>query len=63
MHAGREKHHLRLAVSDHLPHRIAWRRKVAVHHGGGLQAGVIKLLAADAQEWTAPPSTAPVSGS
>ncbi|PZF95833.1 asparagine synthase-related protein [Micromonospora endophytica] len=48
VHAGREKHHLRLAVSDHLPHRIAWRRKVAVHHGGGLQAGVIKLLAADA---------------
>ncbi|SCG55554.1 asparagine synthase C-terminal domain-containing protein [Micromonospora humi] len=48
VHGGREKHHLRLAMSEHVPHQIAWRRKTAVHHGGGLQAGVAKLLTADA---------------
>ena len=48
VHGGREKYHLRLAMSKRVPERIAWRTKVAVHHGGALQEGVAKLLAARA---------------
>lgn len=44
---GREKFHLRTAMSAHVPQAVAWRRKVAVHHGGGLQDGVIRRLARD----------------
>lgn len=41
---GREKYHLRVAMGTRLPEPIAWRRKIAVHHGGGLQQGVIRRL-------------------
>lgn len=41
---GREKYHLRTAMAARLPEPIAWRRKIAVHHGGGLQQGVIRRL-------------------
>lgn len=37
---GREKGHLRQAMSRIVPDAVAWRAKVAVHHGGGLQAGL-----------------------
>ena len=30
-----------------LPYDIAWRKKIAVHHGGGLQQGITNRLAAD----------------
>ncbi|MFE9913877.1 asparagine synthase C-terminal domain-containing protein [Micromonospora sp. NPDC005553] len=45
---GREKFHLRQAMSRRVSHDIAWRRKIAVHHGGGLQRGVVKRLETDA---------------
>ncbi|PAZ10331.1 hypothetical protein CLM62_41370 [Streptomyces sp. SA15] len=41
---GREKYHLRAAMGTRLAEPIAWRRKIAVHHGGGLQQGVIRRL-------------------
>ncbi|OXY93253.1 asparagine synthase C-terminal domain-containing protein [Streptomyces diastatochromogenes] len=41
---GREKYHLRTAMGTRLPEPIAWRKKIAVHHGGGLQQGVIRRL-------------------
>jgi asparagine synthetase B (glutamine-hydrolysing) len=44
---GREKYHLRVAMNTHVPHPIAWRRKIAVHHGGGLQDGVTRRLERD----------------
>ena len=44
---GREKYHLRKAINTRLPYEIAWRRKIAVHHGGGLQDGIARRLAAD----------------
>ncbi|MFE4975178.1 asparagine synthase-related protein [Kitasatospora sp. NPDC056651] len=44
---GREKHHLRTAMGTRVPEAIAWRRKIAVHHGGGLQQGVIRRLEKD----------------
>ncbi|MDI1463745.1 asparagine synthase-related protein [Catellatospora sp. KI3] len=37
---GREKAYFRAAMARQLPEPIAWRRKVAVHHGGGLQRGL-----------------------
>ncbi|MGO9957624.1 MAG: asparagine synthase-related protein [Solirubrobacteraceae bacterium] len=40
LHRGREKGHLRAAMERHVPPEIAWRAKVAVHHGSGLQAGL-----------------------
>ncbi|MFC3891136.1 asparagine synthase-related protein [Lentzea rhizosphaerae] len=44
---GREKFHLRTAMAEHVPHNVAWRRKIAVHHGGGLQDGVRGRVASD----------------
>ncbi|MFD3534778.1 asparagine synthase C-terminal domain-containing protein [Streptomyces sp. NPDC058664] len=44
---GREKYHLRKAMHTRVPYDIAWRKKVSVHHGGGLQAGIARRLAAD----------------
>lgn len=44
---GREKFHLRTAMAAHVTPAIAWRRKIAVHHGGNLQDGVRRRLAAD----------------
>ncbi|MFD1831183.1 asparagine synthase-related protein [Streptomyces desertarenae] len=41
---GREKFHLRTAMAARVPRPIAWRRKIAVHHGGGLQQGVARRL-------------------
>jgi asparagine synthetase B (glutamine-hydrolysing) len=41
---GREKFHLRVAMGTRLPEPIAWRKKIAVHHGGGLQQGVMRRL-------------------
>lgn len=41
---GREKFHLRTAMQSRVPSGVAWRRKVAVHHGGGLQQGVARRL-------------------
>ncbi|MDO1486846.1 Carboxyethyl-arginine beta-lactam-synthase [Rhodococcus rhodochrous] len=41
---GREKYHLRTAMSRRVSEPIAWRKKVAVHHGGGLQGGVMSRL-------------------
>lgn len=41
---GREKYHLRTAMGRRVPEPIAWRKKIAVHHGGGLQQGVIRRL-------------------
>lgn len=41
---GREKFHLRTAMETRVPHSVAWRRKIAVHHGGGLQQGVARRL-------------------
>lgn len=41
---GREKFHLRTAMARRVPEPIAWRRKIAVHHGGGLQDGVADRL-------------------
>ncbi len=41
---GREKFHLRTAMAARVPHEVAWRRKIAVHHGGGLQQGVARRL-------------------
>ncbi|WP_282692731.1 asparagine synthase-related protein [Streptomyces sp. CC208A] len=41
---GREKHHLRTAMSSRVSESIAWRKKIAVHHGGGLQDGVARRL-------------------
>jgi hypothetical protein len=41
---GREKFHLRTAMQARVPHAVAWRRKIAVHHGGGLQQGVVRRL-------------------
>lgn len=40
LHRGREKGHLRAAIEPLVPASVAWRRKVAIHHGGGLQAGL-----------------------
>lgn len=37
---GREKGHLRAAMEGKVPDSVAWREKVAVHHGGGLQEGI-----------------------
>ncbi|MFF9818642.1 asparagine synthase-related protein [Streptomyces sp. NPDC014006] len=42
---GREKYHLRTAMGTRVPEGIAWRKKIAVHHGGGLQQGVMRYLA------------------
>ncbi|MGP3969797.1 asparagine synthase-related protein [Streptomyces sp. 6N223] len=47
---GREKYHLRTAMQEYVPHEVAWRRKIAVHHGGGLQAGLGRRLARDVGE-------------
>ncbi|MGW0309848.1 asparagine synthase-related protein [Streptomyces flavidovirens] len=44
---GREKFHLRTAFNASVPYEVAWRQKIAVHHGGGLQSGVARRLAAD----------------
>ncbi|MFC4608490.1 asparagine synthase-related protein [Streptomyces maoxianensis] len=41
---GREKYHLRTAMGRRVPEPIAWRKKIAVHHGGGLQDGVMRRL-------------------
>ncbi|WP_225847775.1 asparagine synthase-related protein [Streptomyces sp. HPF1205] len=41
---GREKYHLRTAMATRVPAAVAWRRKIAVHHGGGLQQGVVRRL-------------------
>ncbi|MFI0776293.1 asparagine synthase-related protein [Streptomyces sp. NPDC021212] len=41
---GREKFHLRTAMGTRVPQSIAWRKKIAVHHGGGLQEGVMRRL-------------------
>lgn len=41
---GREKYHLRTAMGRRVSEPIAWRKKVAVHHGGGLQGGVTRRL-------------------
>lgn len=41
---GREKYHLRTAMASRVPESVAWRKKIAVHHGGGLQQGVIARL-------------------
>ncbi|WP_435058746.1 asparagine synthase-related protein [Streptomyces sp. bgisy060] len=41
---GREKYHLRTAMGRRVPEPIAWRKKIAVHHGGGLQDGVARRL-------------------
>ncbi|MFI5681297.1 asparagine synthase-related protein [Streptomyces cellulosae] len=41
---GCEKYHLWAAMGTRLPEPIAWRGKIAVHHGGGLQQGVIRRL-------------------
>ncbi|MGW2251710.1 asparagine synthase C-terminal domain-containing protein [Kitasatospora sp. NPDC001660] len=41
---GREKYHLRTAMSSRVPESVAWRKKIAVHHGGGLQQGVMRRL-------------------
>lgn len=40
LHRGREKGHLRAAIEHLVPPSVAWRKKVAIHHGGGLQAGL-----------------------
>lgn len=37
---NREKYYFRLAMEKHLPKAIAWRQKIAVHHGTGLEAGL-----------------------
>lgn len=37
---GQDKHHLRSAARTILPNETAWRTKIAVHHGGGLQKGI-----------------------
>ncbi len=44
---GREKYHLRSALESRVPHTIAWRQKVAGHHGGGMQEGVARRLMKD----------------
>jgi hypothetical protein len=41
---GREKFHLRTAMARRVPEAVAWRRKIAVHPGGGLQQGVANRL-------------------
>ncbi|MFD3534776.1 asparagine synthase-related protein [Streptomyces sp. NPDC058664] len=41
---GREKYHLRTAMGSRVSEPVAWRRKIAVHHGGGLQDGVARRL-------------------
>jgi asparagine synthetase B (glutamine-hydrolysing) len=41
---GREKYHLRVAMGRRVSGPIAWRKKIAVHHGGGLQDGVMRRL-------------------
>ncbi|MHC0429725.1 asparagine synthase-related protein [Streptomyces sp. O3] len=41
---GREKYHLRTAMGRRVPEPVAWRKKIAVHHGGGLQDGVTRRL-------------------
>ncbi|MGW4051866.1 asparagine synthase-related protein [Streptomyces sp. NPDC004779] len=41
---GREKYHLRTAMGRRVSEPIAWRKKIAVHHGGGLQDGVARRL-------------------
>lgn len=44
---GREKYHLRTAMGRRVAEPIAWRKKIAVHHGGGLQDGVARRLQRD----------------
>ncbi|MFB8027803.1 MULTISPECIES: asparagine synthase-related protein [unclassified Streptomyces] len=41
---GREKYHLRTAMGRRVSEPVAWRKKIAVHHGGGLQDGVTRRL-------------------
>ncbi|WP_024758158.1 asparagine synthase-related protein [Streptomyces exfoliatus] len=47
---GREKYHLRTAMQEHVPYEVAWRRKIAVHHGGGLQGGLARRITRDIGE-------------
>ncbi|MCM0593485.1 MAG: asparagine synthase-related protein [Gloeotrichia echinulata DEX184] len=41
---GREKGHLRLAAERFLPSAVAWRKKIAIHHGNGLAANLEALI-------------------
>jgi hypothetical protein len=36
----RETEHLRTALAPHVPAPVAWRRKIALHHGTGLESGL-----------------------
>ncbi|MEE6258688.1 asparagine synthase C-terminal domain-containing protein [Plantactinospora sonchi] len=42
--AGRDKAYFRAAMARLVPESVAWRQKIAVHHGGGLQAGLDRLF-------------------
>lgn len=41
---GREKGHLRLAAEQYLPNAVAWREKIAIHHGNGIKANLEALI-------------------
>lgn len=41
---GREKGHLRVAAERYLPDEVAWRKKVAIHHGNGVKANLEALI-------------------
>jgi len=36
----REKQHLRSAMAPHVPASVAWRKKIALHHGTGVELGL-----------------------
>ncbi len=40
----REKQHLRTAMAAHVPESVAWRKKVALHHGTGVESGLAALF-------------------
>lgn len=45
---GRRKHHFRLAMSKALPPEVAWRPKIAMHHGNLLAEGLTRRIEHDA---------------
>jgi asparagine synthetase B (glutamine-hydrolysing) len=46
----REKQHLRAAIADHIPASVAWREKIALHHGTGVEQGLSKHFGGPSQK-------------
>ena len=44
LHGGREKAFFRMAMEPYVPYSSAWRKKIGIHLGGGLQDGLDGLF-------------------